>query len=176
MYTIFTALLFAVTAHAATPRALVQQFAAAYLKQNSMYGLLEGKDRRAMAPFLSARLLRVLDDASACQRDWERQQPKGSTDKPPYVDCCLFFGIPDGNPTSIEVAAVEAMPGGRTKVIVNCRQKLGRDDIRWRDAVIVTKENGRYAVDDFVYDLDRDGALLSQSFKECRGKKWGGGE
>ena len=67
------------------------------------------------------------------------------------------------------------MPDGRTKVIVNCRQKLGRDDIRWRDAVIVTRENGRYAVDDFAYDLDRDNGMLSESFKECRGKKWVGG-
>ena len=73
MYTFFTALLFAVTLRAA-PRALVEQFAAAYLKQNAMYGLLEGKDRRAMAPFLSARLLHILDDASACQCDRERQQ------------------------------------------------------------------------------------------------------
>ena len=127
-----------------------------------------------MAPFLSARLLRIVDDASACQRDWERQQPKGSTDKPPYVDCCLFFGIADGNPTSIRVGAAEAMPDGRTKVVVNCEQKSGRDDLRWRDAVIVKRENGRLAVDDFVYDLDRDNALLSQSFSECRGRRWVG--
>jgi len=168
------AILLAVAATAASPQAFVAKFAASYMKQHRMYGLLEGKDRRAMAPFLTARLLHQLDDASACQQDWQRQQPKGSNDKPPYVDCCLFFGIPDGNPTSIKVGAVEAMPDGRTKVVVNCEQKAGRDDIHWRNAVIVTMENGHYAVDDFVYDLDRDASLLSESFTECRGKRWVG--
>src|SRR5436190_9823548 len=131
------AILLAVAAAAASPQAFVQKFAATYMKQHRMYGLLEGKDRRAMAPFLTSRLLHQLDDASACQRDWRRQQPKGSTDKPPYVDCCLFFGIADGNPTSIRVGAAEALADGRTKVVVNCEQKAGRDDIHWRDAVIV---------------------------------------
>jgi hypothetical protein len=165
-------LLAVAAAIAVNPQAFVERFSATYMKQHRAYGLLEGKDRRVMAPFLTARLLRQLDDASACQRDWARQQPKGSTDKPPYVDCCLFFGIADGNPTSIKTGAVEAMPDGRTKVVVDCELKLGADDIRWRDAVIVTMENGRWAVDDFVYDLDRDAALLSKSFTECRGKRW----
>jgi len=72
---------------AATPDALVERFCSAYLKQKE-YGLLEGADRRGLAPFLSARLLRQLDDARACQADWYRQQPKDTTDKPPFVDCC----------------------------------------------------------------------------------------
>ena len=162
-------LLFAVITSASTPHALVQKFCAAYVKQHE-YGLLEGKDRRTIAPFLTARLLRRLDDAHACQRDWFRHQPKDTTDKPPFVDCCLFSSVPDGMPTSFAVGAAEGMADGRTKVVIN----FAREGIHWRDAAIVRKENGRYAIDDFVYDLDRDAALLSTSFKECRAGRWVG--
>jgi hypothetical protein len=152
---------------------MVTKFCAAYLKQHE-YGLLERKDRAELAPFLSVRLLRQLDDARACQRDWTRQQPKGSTDKPPFVDCCLFAGMPDGMPTSFAIGESEALPDGRTHVVVHYERKAGKDDIRWRDAAIVAKEHGRFVIDDWIYDLDRDASLLSKSFGECEGRRWVG--
>jgi hypothetical protein len=159
-------------ATASGPEALVAKFCRAYLKQQD-HDRLEGKDRRVMAPMLSARLLRQLDDARACLQDWSRQQPKGSTDKPPFfVDCCLFSSTPDGAPTAFTLGAAEKLPDGRTKVVINYVLKTHTDNIHWRDAAIVANENGRFVVDDFVYDLDRDQVLLSTSFRECRGKRW----
>jgi len=163
---LFLSLLLAI----ATPQNLANRFCTAYLKQHE-YGLLEGRDRRVMAPFLSARLLRQLDDARACQRDWYRQQPKGSTDKPPFVDCCLFSSTPDGMPTSYSIGETERLADGRYKIVVNYRRKTKTDDIRWRDALIVKKERGRYVVDDVIYDLERP-SYLSKSFGECRGRHY----
>lgn len=50
----------------------------------------------------------------------------------------------------------------------------GSDDpVRWRDAAIVTREDGRYLIDDIVYDLDHEPALLSESSATVyRGGKW----
>lgn len=160
---------------AASPEALVNRFCAVYMTQKE-YGLLEGKDRKAMAPFLSTRLLKELDDAVECQKDWFRQQPKDTTDKPPFVDCCLFSSTPDGMPTSYELGPVEPLPDGRAKVVIAYHRKTKVDDIRWRDAVIVAKEDGRHVIDDVVYDVDaqppQEPFYLSTGFEGCQGTRW----
>jgi hypothetical protein len=160
-----------------TPESSVERFCAVYVKQKE-YGLLEGANRRAMASLLSKRLLRQLDDAQACQKDWFRQQPKGSTDKPPFVDCCLFSSVPDGMPTSYRVGRSQALPEGRYEVVIDYVRKTKTDDIRWRDAVIVHTEDGRFVIDDVIYDIDaappRKPLLLSNEFTECRDGRWVG--
>jgi hypothetical protein len=155
---------------------LVERFCAVYLTQ-SEYGLLEGANRRVMVPFLSKRLLRQLDAAYACQQDWYRKLPKGSTDKPPFVDCCLFSGMPDGMPTSYKLGAHEALSDGRIKVVISFARKTTMDEIRWRDAAIVTREGGRYVIDDFLYDIDAEPPgrpiLLSHEFdSDCKNGLW----
>lgn len=161
---------------AAAARAVVEEFCSRYIKQ-SEYGLLEGKDRRALAPLLSKRLLRQVDELASCQKDWYRQQPAGSTDKPPFVDCCLFSSTPDGMPTSYTVGEAKRLADGRYEVPIDYVRKTEADDIRWRDALIVVKERGgKYRIDDVVYDAaaepPRTPFLLSQGVRECRGGQW----
>ncbi len=152
-----------------SPRLVVAKFFSVYIKQDA-YGLLEGKNREQLKPFLSKRLLQQLDEVVACEKDWVRQQPKDSTDKPPYIDCCLF-SVPDGMPTSYHVASVEMQKDGRYKVIVNLKMVEGREHIEWREALIVVRESDHYAIDD-AYDPDRDTTPLSQGFTECKDGKW----
>jgi len=152
-----------------SPRTVVAKFFAVYIKQET-YGLLEGKNREQLKPFLSRRLLKQLDDVVACEKDWERQQPKDSTDKPPYIDCCLF-SIPDGMPTSYHVASVEKQEDGRYKVIVNLKMDAGGDHIAWREAMIVVREGEGFRIDD-AYDPDRDSTTLTLQFTECKDGKW----
>jgi len=163
----------------AAARAVVEEFCSRYVKQGE-YGLLEGKNRRALAPLLSRWLLRQVDEFRSCQRDWVRQQPAGSTDKPPFVDCCLFSSVPGRMPTSTRSVRRKRWADGRYRVVIDSFRKTQVDDIRWRDAVIVTKENGRYRIDDVVYDFDakppREPFLLSQGVRECRGGRWVEGE
>ena len=176
----------AVSTATGTPATVARDFYATYLRQQP-FGLLVGEARRALVPFLTPRLLRVLDDAKACQDDWGRQQPKNSTDKPPFVDCCLFSSTPDGIPTSFTAGSTEAMPDGRQKVYINFVYKdppgtysdpsvpLGA--VRWRDAVIVASLGGRYLIDDVLFIDDRPPKteeLLSKAFRDCTGGRWTG--
>lgn len=162
-------LMFFLAAGSATPRAAVERFATAYLKTEAN-GVLEGKARKQLAPMLSRRLLARLDEVRACQQDWIRQQPKDTTDKPPFVDCCVFSSTPDGMPASFKVSDAQALPDGRFKVVVHYAMKASpQETIRWDDTYVVKKEGGRFVIDDLLYE---DGAAMSASFTNCRGAKW----
>jgi hypothetical protein len=158
-----------------TPQDFVTRFYSAYIREHSSGLFLQGSAKRALVPLLTKRLRQQLDDAAACQTDWVRQQPKGSTDKPPFVDCCLFSSSADGMPTSFALGLTEVLPDGRYQITVDFIRKETTDVIRWRDAVIVKKEGDHLAIDDLVYDVDRgsgDEGRLSKSFQDCRGGRW----
>lgn len=171
-------------AGAVTPEAVAKDFLTAYLKQSPSVENFKGA--KALAPFLSTRLNKVLADAASCQADWERQQPKGSTDKPPFVDCCLFASSPEGLPTSFALATPQVLPDGRQRIAVTFtyaeapgtyedpEHKL--ESWNWVDSVVLASEGGRFVVDDFLYERDTPGVgqALSKSFNGCRGPKWVG--
>ena len=163
---------------ASPPHDLVTRFYSKYVKLDTSDSFFKGSAKRVLFPFLTTRLRRVLDDAGACQADWVRQQPKGSTDKPPFVDGLFFSTMPDGLPTSFTLGPIEALPHGRYKVTVDFVRKEIADLITWRDIVIVAKDGDRFAIDDVVSDADSstDGERrLSESFDGCRGRRWIGG-
>ncbi len=171
-----------VLAAAAAPETVAKDFLTAYLKQPPSVDNFAGA--RALAPHLSARLRKVLADAESCQADWQRQQPKGSTDKPPFVDCCFFASSPEGLPTSFALATPQALPDGRQRVTVTYtfaeapgtyedpNHKL--ESWSWRDALVLTAEGGGFVVDEFLSERDAPAApsKLSESFGGCRGAKW----
>jgi hypothetical protein len=123
---------------------------------NDWHALLEkntvGNAQRALRPLLSKRLRQQLDDAVACQADWVRQQPKGSTDKPPFVECCLFTSSVDGMPTSFELGPIKVLRDGGYQIMVDFVRNEIADAIKWRDAVVVIKEGDHFALDDVIYD------------------------
>jgi hypothetical protein len=160
-----------------TPSIAAGAFIRTYLKQPG-YALLKGKNRRELAPYLSRAFLRNLDNASKCQEDWMRQQPRGSTDKPPFVDCCLFSSSNDWFPNSYSVGTAKLLKDGRYQVSIEYRYTTSTEDHRWWVAVIVKKEDGRYAIDDFVGDFDAEPPLkawtLSRDWEGCRSGRWVG--
>jgi hypothetical protein len=164
----------------AGPQKVATEFLTAYVKQDQSLGNFESA--QALSPFLSKRLQQVLKDAEACQADWTRQQPKDSTDKPPFVDCCFFASSPEGVPTSFRLGAVEEQPDHRQKIDVEftykerpgtyADPKIPLQTWSWHDAVVVAKVGSRYLVDDFVFRRDAPAMVLSESFKECRAGRW----
>ena len=167
-------LLCVAAAGANTPEGFVQSFLHAYLRkpQSAAHLTYAG----SLGPYLSPRLRRILEDAAACQADWVRQQPEGSTDKPPFVDCCVFSSVPDGMPNAFSVESTERLPDGRVKIVVTFTRREPPGSYSWRDAVIVTGTPTRYRVDDFVYGNDppTGPTLLSESFEGCLGPRWTG--
>jgi hypothetical protein len=160
-----------------TPQTVVTRFYTIYIKEHSSGLFLEGRAKRALFPYLSKRLRQQLEDAAACQADWVRQQPKGSTDKPPFVDCCLFSSSPDGMATSFTPGPTEILPDGRYQVVVDFVRKEKTSVITWRDAVILLKDGDRFLVED-VYDADasaREKLEPSERFQGCQGRHWVGG-
>jgi hypothetical protein len=168
-----------------SPENTVNDVLTRYLRQSASVGHLQGA--RALFPFLTKRLQRVLDDASACQKDWERQQPKGSTDKPPFVDCCTFASSPEGIPTSFRLVGTQAYSGNRFEVRVEytyaeqpgtyADRSIPLGTWHWQDAVIVARVDGAYLVDDFLFlrDTPREPpGVLSTSYEGCRGPVWVG--
>jgi len=91
---------------------VVSQFFRLYMKQDD-FGLLQGKRGPALVPFLSRGLLRKIAELRACQDDFIKHHPDEPSPnggppviyKPPYVDCCLFSGVPDGPPNRFAVVS-----------------------------------------------------------------------
>lgn len=157
-----------------TPAAVTEKFFRVYLSQPG-YALLEGENREQLAPYLSRSFLHNLDNATACENDWIRQQPKGSTDKPPFVDCCLFSASADWFPNSFTVGHPKMLKDGRYEVPVEYRYKIPAEDHRWSVAVIVKREDGKYVVDDFIGDYANPPVqpwTWSRDWEGCRAGEW----
>jgi len=126
---------------AGEPATVVQQFYEAYIKL-SPAGLPTGAQQKELAPYLSRRLLGLMDAARGYQEKEAKAHPD---DKPPFVDGCLFASLFEG-PKAFKVGAAVA-EGSGSKVKVHFTADEG---VAWDDEVIVVKENGRYVIDDVV--------------------------
>ena len=173
----------------ANPAAVAVDFLTAYLKQGDSASALGGA--RRLRRFMTAHLIKVLDNAIACQKDWHRQPPKRSTDKPPFVDCCVFASNAEGIPTSFSLGPIVRERDGRYRVTINYEYKdppgtysdpkIPLEKWSWRDALLVAKTRHGYEVDDFLFVHDASNelakgppTLLSATFSECRGPLWVG--
>ena len=164
-----TSLLLSVTITLTSPEAVVREFCTRYMKAGDT-SLFDAKEAKAFEPLLSKRLLKKIADLHECQNDWYRQQPKDTTDKPPYVDCCLFSGIPDGLPSAFTIVSTEKLPDGRVKVLAGFTWRDDQYADTWRDAYIVTQENGRWVIDDFI--ARNEGEPLTAGYKDCVSGKY----
>jgi hypothetical protein len=162
-----------------SPEMAARVFLQRYIDSGPLGGHLE--DTGGLRRYLTPRLRHVLDDASACQRDWGRKLPKdGLIYKPPFVDCCLFSSGSDGMPSSFRILGANTLPDGRQRVdleytivdrIVN-RSPDSPSSWTQVDAVVLALVKGRYLVDDFVYlgePASDTPVLLSESFHGCKG-------
>lgn len=157
-------------------RDAAKRFCRAILSPNGFsYWDFEGKTRDRMRPLISKRLLLELVNTHDCGLDWASHQPANSTDKPPFVDCCVFSASADWSPTSFVIQKSEPLSDGRRRVTVEYRFDSAYEHGRWHIALYVTREDGRYVVDDFEGGLDEPEAdrwfVLSES-PDCRAGKW----
>jgi len=157
----------------------VRQFCQAILARNGFsYWDFEGVTRERMRPLMSKRLLRTLDSVHRCGRDWASHQRPDSTDKPPFVDCCVFSASADWSPTSFVIQESEPLSDGRRRVVVEYRFDSTNEHARWHVAMYVVREGKRYGVDDFEGGLDEPKSERWFVLTEppgCRSGKWVGG-
>ena len=95
-------------AHAAQPETIVQQMYAQIVERRPL-GIPTGADRTAIWPFLSKRLVQILETAKACEDDYF-QKHSGSDDKPEFIwlEMGLFSGdVEMAMPTEVVVERTE---------------------------------------------------------------------
>ena len=154
-------------------------------------GIPRGPAMVKIAPLLSTRLRKELATAQACHDDYLRQHPRSAnSQKPGWFTTGLFSG--DGEralPTEALIDHKERRDDGSFQV----RVSLSRHDTSapptrppisrwktWQVFPVVKSENGRFVVDDvrLFADDSPDGpySLLSDSFNDCNGPHWVGGD
>lgn len=107
-------------------------------------GLPTPDQQRVLALYLTPTLVGRIDDARRYQEEFEAEHPD---EKPPFADGSLFTSMYEGF-DRFEIVRSEPDASGGAKVIV----RFGyRDAPPWEDAVIVTREGDRYAIDDMVF-------------------------
>ena len=131
----------ALPAAAQDPAATVTRFYERYVALK-VDGLPSPAQQRELAPFLSRRLLRLLDDARAHQQKQAKAHPD---EKPPWADGCLFASLFEG-PKTAEVERSERKAAEQWHVVV----RFAHDEARWQDTVVVTREAGRTVIDDVL--------------------------
>jgi Protein of unknown function (DUF3828) len=123
------------------PATPVRDFYAKYVQLNPP-GLPTSAQQKTLSPYLSHRLLGLMDAARAYSEQAAKAHPD---EKPPFVDGCLFASLFEG-PKSFKLGAAVA-EGQGTKVKVHFTADQG---VAWDDEVIVIKEDGRYVIDDVL--------------------------
>ena len=124
-----------------SPETPVERFYALYLELHPS-GLPTREQEQTLAPYLSERLLRLLDKARSCQETFKRKYPE---EKPPWADGCLFASLFEG-PRDFEIVSVAANPDGASTVTVRFRYET----YFWEDKVIISREADRFVIDEFV--------------------------
>jgi len=174
-------LLFAVAAPA--PEEVVRTFYERIVLDKPL-GIPEGATKDALWPLMTPRLVKVLDDARACEAEYMRN--RGNSDEKPefwWLEDGLFSGANEmALPARVEVLTTEKIDANTSRVIVRFTYEDSPTDGRapnleasfqWRSEMRVVCDAQHCLVDDFTpYDTD-GGKLtpLSQSFSSfCNGR------
>ena len=152
-------------------------------------GIPAGADKKAIWPLLSRRLIAQLEAGQACEADYRRLH---ATDdgKPSFgwLESGLFSGENErALPAEATVERTEPIGAGafRVRVLFTYRETFetyGRPPnravaLRWRGAVTVVSEDGRFAIDDVVVfekGSTKTASRLSEAFAQCEGPRWVG--
>lgn len=196
MYVIILVLItmntFIQVAHAAQPETIVQHMYSQIVERRPL-GIPTGADRTAIWPFLSKRLVQILETAKACEDDYF-QKHSGSDEKPEFIwlEMGLFSGdVEMAMPTEVVVEGTEQQKNDTYIVYV----RFTYDDsvyypdhyqasdsytpFHWHGAAVVTTEDGRFVIDDILV-FKRDSTTiefrLSNVFRGCDGPRWVGDE
>ena len=144
-------------------------------------GIPNGVDKKIFTPYLSDSLLHKIDLATACSRDWVRQN-QGQILKAPFgwAESGLFSGANERtDPLTFQIERTELEKDGSFLVYVRLGGGAPPDKPwTWEVAVRVVKKNEYPVVDDVIYLKDKDQDFeyrLSDSLMYgCDGPRWVG--
>lgn len=131
----------------------------AVLIDSTVTGAPRGGQLAAMAPYLSAELRGLLDEAAALRDAEAAAHPD---EKPPFAEGDLFTSLFEG-PTGMVILA-DAQGSASRRVVVQLSDDRSAPAATWTDTVVVVEEEGRLVVADVLYggtwDFANRGSLL----------------
>lgn len=136
---------------------------------------------KLFSPYLSSSLLHRITQARACANDWLRLHPHNDV-KPPFAwgEFGLFSGANDRSaPDTFQIEKTGSENDGSFRVYtVLAEANPPEKPWTWRVADIVTREGGRYVIDDVIFlkdkDIDTETRLSGILTSGCDGPRWVG--
>ena len=126
-------------------RTVVQEFYAAVIAQR-VNGAPTAAQMTALTPYLSDTLRALL---TAARQRSEADAARDPNEKPAFVDGDLFSSLFEG-PNVVEVVADSAQ-GEHQIATVRMTSNTANPPVVWTDRVVLTKERGRFVIDDVEY-------------------------
>ncbi len=152
-------------------------------------GIPKGADMIAIRPFLSRRLIKILDTAQGCEVDYFRKYTR-EEGKPIFnwLELGLFSGWnEEAVPSEAVVVRVEPQKDGSFHVYVRLtyketwethgRKPDPKNTFNWDVTAVVVPEGDRVLVDDILFfqgETSKIESRLSDSFPGCDGSRWVG--
>jgi hypothetical protein len=144
-------------------------------------GIPTPKKLKVLSPYLSNSLVHRINQARACRDDWFRLHPKNDEKAPStWTEFGLFSGADDrGHPGAFQIEKTESEADGSFRVYVRLTEgNPPEKSWTWQVADILTREGGRYVIDDIVFlrdkDIDTESRLSEILTTGCDGPHWVG--
>ena len=143
-------------------------------------GIPTPKRMKQLSPYLSSSLIHRIIQTRACRDDWFRLHPKNDEKAPStWTEFGLLSGFDDrGHPRAFQIEKTESEDDGSFRVYVRLTEGPPEKPWNWRVAVIVTREGGRYVIDDVIFlkdeDIDTETRLSGILMSGCDGPRWVG--
>jgi len=141
-------------------------------------GIPTPKRMKVLSLYLSNSLIHRINQTRACRDDWFRLHPKNDEKAPStWTEFGLFSGFDDrGQPQAFQIEKTEAEEDGSFRVYVRLTEGPPEKPWNWRVADIVTRESGRYVIDDVIFlkdkDIDTETRLSGILMSGCDGPRW----
>jgi hypothetical protein len=152
-------------------------------------GIPQGVDKTAIWPFLSNKLIKILETGQACEDDYFRMHTnKDSKPEFEWLEIGLFSGdVEMAVPAKVAIERTERQKDGSYIVYVQFTYKATAQpydkeqnpnlSFNWHGAVIVASEGGKFVIDDILLFKENSTKIyyrLSKVFHECDGPRWVG--
>ncbi len=131
----------------ATPAQGAADFYRVYLRSHPL-GVPNARVRQQLTPFLSPRLLVLLQEADRAETRYAEATRR---ENPPLVEGDVFTSLFEGA-TQYKVGMCEENGEGRAMCQVDLTYRVADEgETNWTDTVVLVREDRRYRVDDVIY-------------------------
>lgn len=131
----------------ATPAQGAADFYRVYVRSHPL-GVPNARVRQQLTPFLSPRLLGLLQEAGRAETRYAEATRR---ENPPLVEGDVFTSLFEGA-TQYKIGMCEENGEGRAMCEVELSYRVADEgETNWTDTVVLVREDRRYRVDDVIY-------------------------